>query len=446
MVVPPPQRTAYFSSARRPGVVLRVQTMRAPCGATSATHVAGGGGDAAEPAEQVERRALGGEDARAPGPGRWRGPSRPRRPRRRRRCSNPRWKDRAGGRRRAPPRARRCGRRARATTRACGRQVRRQDGVAGQVAGPAQILLQRPRGPGARRGAGRAEGEDAGAPPLTATAPRPRRAAACLGRLEAGRAVGRGGQEQPPLPGGIALRIVGAVVAAAALPPLQRRRRRPAGRPRGGSRASPDACGMGRGEAPQLGDGGEQARLVAHDADLLPHQPAHAPRSAPRRRARPDRSEAPPASRPRGVLPEPAGAASAGPPPPGRRTPAPPAASCWPAGWRRGHRWRRPRRRPRARAARCGRCRPPRRRPCGSARPGATGIGSGPRIEPVLLAELRRRSGSAPGTPPPPPRGRRGRRHRPAIDCCADRPRHHVARGELGVRVLASHEAAGPGR
>ena len=44
---PPPQRTAYFSSARRPGVVLRVQTI-ARAGAGDAPHeVAGRGGDAA---------------------------------------------------------------------------------------------------------------------------------------------------------------------------------------------------------------------------------------------------------------------------------------------------------------------------------------------------------------------------------------------------------------
>ena len=62
---PPPARTASFSSARSPGVVLRVSRMRTPVPST-ASHVAGGErGDAREAAEEVERHALAGEDRRA---------------------------------------------------------------------------------------------------------------------------------------------------------------------------------------------------------------------------------------------------------------------------------------------------------------------------------------------------------------------------------------------
>ena len=38
VVVPPPQRTAYFCSARSPGTVLRVSRMRAPVPSTASTH------------------------------------------------------------------------------------------------------------------------------------------------------------------------------------------------------------------------------------------------------------------------------------------------------------------------------------------------------------------------------------------------------------------------
>jgi hypothetical protein len=57
-LTPPPQRTAYFSSARRPGVVLRVSTMRAR-GPSTADIGPGQGGDPREAAQQVQRRALG---------------------------------------------------------------------------------------------------------------------------------------------------------------------------------------------------------------------------------------------------------------------------------------------------------------------------------------------------------------------------------------------------
>ncbi len=60
-LAPPPQRTAYFSSARRPGVVLRVSRMVAPVPSTAADVARGQRRDPAEAAEQVERRALAGE-------------------------------------------------------------------------------------------------------------------------------------------------------------------------------------------------------------------------------------------------------------------------------------------------------------------------------------------------------------------------------------------------
>ena len=56
---PPPQRTAYFSSARRPGVVLRVQQMRALVPAARRRKSAVSGGDAGQPAEEIQRGALG---------------------------------------------------------------------------------------------------------------------------------------------------------------------------------------------------------------------------------------------------------------------------------------------------------------------------------------------------------------------------------------------------
>ena len=61
-LVPPPHRTAYFSSARRPGRRLaRVEDRRA--GSLDELDVARGQRrDAAEPAEQVERGPLAGED------------------------------------------------------------------------------------------------------------------------------------------------------------------------------------------------------------------------------------------------------------------------------------------------------------------------------------------------------------------------------------------------
>ena len=91
---------------------------------------------------------------------------------------------------------------------------------------------------------------------------------------------------------------------------------------------------------------------VAHQADVAPHQLAHGVGlghgRAPARRA---------ACRPRGARPASA-PRRAGPlhraRRPGRRRPALRAASCWPGGWRRGRRCRRPRRRRTARARRCG--------------------------------------------------------------------------------------------
>ncbi|GIW74871.1 MAG: hypothetical protein KatS3mg103_1393 [Phycisphaerales bacterium] len=59
--VPPPHRTAYFSSCRRPGVVLRVSTTRAG-GIAHRRHVPRRlGGHAAQPSEQVQERPLDGQ-------------------------------------------------------------------------------------------------------------------------------------------------------------------------------------------------------------------------------------------------------------------------------------------------------------------------------------------------------------------------------------------------
>ena len=60
-LTPPPQRTAYFSSARRPGVVLRVSRTAAPVPSTASTQRRVSGGDAGQVAEQVQRGALAGE-------------------------------------------------------------------------------------------------------------------------------------------------------------------------------------------------------------------------------------------------------------------------------------------------------------------------------------------------------------------------------------------------
>ena len=62
-LTPPPQRTAYFSSARRPGSVLRVSRIRAPVPATASTQARVRGGDPGQVGQQVQRGALGGEDA-----------------------------------------------------------------------------------------------------------------------------------------------------------------------------------------------------------------------------------------------------------------------------------------------------------------------------------------------------------------------------------------------
>ena len=68
-LTPPPAATAAFSSRRSPGVVLRVSRIaRAACRAT-ASHVARGQRrDAGQAREEVQRRALGGQQRRAPRP------------------------------------------------------------------------------------------------------------------------------------------------------------------------------------------------------------------------------------------------------------------------------------------------------------------------------------------------------------------------------------------
>ena len=55
---PPPQRTAYFSSERSSGIVLRVSRTRAPVPSTASAQARGRGGDPAEVAQQVQRGPL----------------------------------------------------------------------------------------------------------------------------------------------------------------------------------------------------------------------------------------------------------------------------------------------------------------------------------------------------------------------------------------------------
>ena len=64
-LVPPPARTAYFSSARSVGVVLRVSrtVMRAAGGVDEPPRQRR---DAGQPLQEVERRPLGGQHRRAP--------------------------------------------------------------------------------------------------------------------------------------------------------------------------------------------------------------------------------------------------------------------------------------------------------------------------------------------------------------------------------------------
>ena len=60
---PPPQRTAYFCSARQSGSVLRVSSTRRLGAVERLDPARGGGGDAGEVGGEVERGALGGEQA-----------------------------------------------------------------------------------------------------------------------------------------------------------------------------------------------------------------------------------------------------------------------------------------------------------------------------------------------------------------------------------------------
>ena len=60
--VPPPVRTAYFSSTRRPGVVLRVSRRRHSLPSSKSDDGRGRAGDAAEVREEVQGDALGAQD------------------------------------------------------------------------------------------------------------------------------------------------------------------------------------------------------------------------------------------------------------------------------------------------------------------------------------------------------------------------------------------------
>ena len=62
------RRTACRSNARRPGVVLRVSTMRAPCAGDLGDVARGERGDARHPLHEVEADALGRAARRGPGP------------------------------------------------------------------------------------------------------------------------------------------------------------------------------------------------------------------------------------------------------------------------------------------------------------------------------------------------------------------------------------------
>ena len=62
-LTPPPHRTAYFCSARQPGRVLRVSRTRADVPSSAVDPGGGGGGDPGEVRGEVERGALGGQQA-----------------------------------------------------------------------------------------------------------------------------------------------------------------------------------------------------------------------------------------------------------------------------------------------------------------------------------------------------------------------------------------------
>ena len=59
---PPPQRTAYFSTARSPGRVLRVSLTTAPRTGHGADHGRRGSGDPGQVGDEVEDGALGGQE------------------------------------------------------------------------------------------------------------------------------------------------------------------------------------------------------------------------------------------------------------------------------------------------------------------------------------------------------------------------------------------------
>ncbi len=62
---PPPQRTAYFCSARRPGMVLRVSRTVADVPSSASAHRRVMLADTRQVTQQVQRRALGGEQQAA---------------------------------------------------------------------------------------------------------------------------------------------------------------------------------------------------------------------------------------------------------------------------------------------------------------------------------------------------------------------------------------------
>ena len=125
-----------------------------------------------------------------------------------------------------------------------------------------------------------------------------------------------------------------------------------------GSEAGPPLSASGSQRGDRLGK-----RLpVAHDADLFFHDRPHRARHRALAARQPAAADA--ACRP---------ACRRRCPRPSARTPPPRAASCWPGGWRRGARWRQPRRRPRDPRPSCARHDRPRFHPCDSEPPAAPG-------------------------------------------------------------------------
>ena len=329
-LTPPPQRTACFSSARRPGVVLRVSRMRAPVPAT-ASHPGGGErGDAGQVAQQVERRALGGEQ----------------RPHRARRPPAPPA--------RAPPRSPSVAS-ARSSTPGT---TTSSDGHGDADAG------ERPVGAGdERRDAAQVGGHGRDRrdvlPAVEVLGDRPADEVEDGGRVEAGaRERGGGGGAEGhacsrgsyAVPRRVVTRWPRQASSASGWSSRQWAPRVSSRRAAAATSAVATVCRSVASHA--AGDGSSDRRApsassvraaAASDVGAAQHAGAEGHR---RRRARCAPTGRAAAPRRRAAPARPAAAATArGPRRCARRTPAPRAGCCWPAGWRRGRRCRRPRRR-----------------------------------------------------------------------------------------------------